>query len=167
MCSYVCGDCLSSFQVRCLWVCWERPAEGNTVSYRCSRPGFLTFAMFFQTFAKDPRFCSFLFPAWCQVLFNSFSGETQSCESACHYSQLQISLHTPWFTDAEVVAYGLCLRSKEIFEKLRSKENSSLFWAKGVSKVKTIFIKAGPSYMKFLIVFTPLVENSRWPANWN
>lgn len=63
--------------------------------------------------------------------------------------------------------YGLCLCGKEIFEKLSLKKNSSLFWTKGVSKIKIIFIKAGPSHMKFLIVFTPLVEKSWWPANWN
>lgn len=147
-------------QVRCLLVCWQRPAEDNTVSYQCSWPELLTFARFFQTFAKELRFCSFLFQAWCKVLFNSpsLSAETQSYESACHYSQLQISLHGLGFTDAEDKVYGLYVK-----KYLRNEVQKTIRF----SKIKIIFLRSGPSYMKFLTVFTPLVKNSRWPANWN
>ena len=117
---------------------------------------------FFRLLPKTLDFADSFFQP-CAKYYSTppLSAKSQSCGSACHYSQLQISLHTLWFTDAEVVVYGLCLCGKEIFEKLSWKKNSSLFSAKDVLKIKIIFIKAGHSYMKILKAFTPLMESSR------
>lgn len=43
----------------------------------------------------------------------------------CKYPNIVVS--SLWFTDAEIIVCGLCLCGKEIFEKLNSKESSSLF----------------------------------------
>lgn len=75
---------------------------------------------FFRLLPKTFDFAAFYFqPGDSYYSTFSLASETQSNESACSYFQLQISLHTLWFTGEEVVVYGLC--GKEIFEKLSSK----------------------------------------------
>lgn len=90
------------------------------------------------------------------VIQLSLSQQKLRAVTTWHYSQLQISLIV--YLSLMVMVSHLCLRGRAIFEKLSSKDNSSLFLAKGVSKIKIIIIKAGPFYMKFLIACDLQIE---------